>query len=194
MTKDLLASLRPAAVALLAFTVLTGVVYPAIVLAVGQAAFSHTANGSLVVEDGRVVGSELIGQPFTEPRYFWSRPSATAPFAYNAMASAGANLAVSNPARREAVAQRVAELRAADPGNTDPVPLDLVTASGSGLDPDISPAAARFQVGRVARARGLPLERVRALVDAHVQGRTSGILGEPRVNVAALNRALDALR
>ncbi|MCW5805343.1 MAG: potassium-transporting ATPase subunit KdpC [Deltaproteobacteria bacterium] len=194
MTKDLLASLRPAAVALLAFTVLTGVVYPAIVLAVGQAAFSHTANGSLVVEDGRVVGSELIGQPFTESRYFWSRPSATAPFAYNAMASAGANLAVSNPARREAVAQRVAELRAADPGNTDPVPLDLVTASGSGLDPDISPAAARFQVGRVARARGLPVERVRALVDAHVQGRTSGILGEPRVNVAALNRALDALR
>jgi K+-transporting ATPase ATPase C chain len=157
-----------------------------------QVLFPHRANGSLVEVDGRVVGSELIGQQFTSPGYFWSRPSATAP-AYNAAASSGSNLATTSPSLREAVVERVAALREADPGNTSPVPVDLVTASGSGLDPHISPAAAAYQAARVARARGLPVERVRALIAEHTIGRQLGILGEPVVNVLRLNLALDAV-
>jgi len=198
MKQDLLASLRAAIVALLAFTVLTGIVYPLLVLGIGQTIFPRQANGSLIEDHGHVVGSELIGQPFTHPAYFWSRPSALGPFPYNAMSSTGTNFGPSNghgkpnPALHDAVADRVKALREADPGNTDPVPVDLVTSSASGLDPHITPAAAYYQAGRVARARNLTLTDVRALVEAHVEGRTFGILGEPRVNVVAINRALDA--
>lgn len=194
MKQDLLASLRAAIVGLLAFSVLTGLVYPAIVLAVGQTVFPHRANGSLIEAGGRIAGSELVGQPFSEPRYFWPRPSALAPFAYNAMTSGGTNLGPSNPALHEAAAARVKALRDADPANTALIPADLVTASASGLDPHITPAAAEYQAARVARARGLAITDVRALIEAHVEPRTLGLFGEPRVNVVALNRALEALR
>lgn len=190
----MLSLLRPALGLFAALTVITGLVYPGLVTGVAQAAFPHQANGSLITENGRVVGSELIGQPFTSPRYFWSRPSATAPTAYNGAASGGSNQGPLNPALADAVKARVAALRAADPGNTAPIPVDLVTASGSGLDPDISPAAALYQVPRVARARGLDPARVEALVAASTEGRTLGVLGEPRVNVLRLNRALDRLK
>jgi K+-transporting ATPase ATPase C chain len=190
---DLVSSLRPAIVLLAVLTLLTGVAYPALVTGAAQAVFPHQANGSLVTDGGRVVGSSLVGQPFTDPGYFWSRPSATGPFPYNAMTSSGTNLGPLNPALAEAVTARIAALRAADPGNTAPVPVDLVTASGSGLDPDISPAAAYYQVPRVARSRGRRPDEIRALIDGLVAERTLGILGERRVNVLALNRALDAL-
>ncbi|HEY9857080.1 MAG TPA: potassium-transporting ATPase subunit KdpC, partial [Stenomitos sp.] len=153
--------------------------------------FPHQANGSLIKEGDRVLGSELIGQPFASPRYFWSRPSATAPHPYNGGSSAGSNLGPTNPALKDAVQARVGALHAADPGNQEPIPADLVTASGSGLDPHISPAAAYYQVRRVARIRGLAEERVRELVAAHIEGRTFGVLGEPRVNVLRLNQDLD---
>lgn len=182
MKQDLLASLRAAACALLAFTVLTGIVYPLVVLGIGQAAFAHQANGA----------PELIGQPFTHPGYVWSRPSAIGPFPYNAMTSTGTNYGQGSPALREAVTARIEALKAADPGNRAPVPVDLVTASASGLDPHISPAAAYYQAARVARVRGIPEEQVRALIAEHTEPRTFGILGEPRVNVVALDRALDA--
>jgi len=185
------AMLRPAAVLLGVFTVVTGLVYPAAVTGIAQAIFPAQANGSLVKEGDRVVGSELIGQPFTSPRYFWSRPSATAPYPYNGGSSAGSNMGPTNPALKDAVKARVAALHAADPGNQAPIPTDLVTASGSGLDPHLSPAAVYYQVARVARARGLAEERIRDLVAAHVEGRTFGVLGEPRVNVLRLNRDLD---
>jgi len=184
---------RPAAALLGALTLITGVAYPLAVTGAARALFPQQAGGSLVVADGQVVGSTLIGQPFDDPRYFWGRPSATGPFACNAGASTGSNLGPSNPALLDAVRGRVAALRAADPGQTGPVPVDLVTASGSGLDPEISPAAALYQVGRVARARGLPEGRVRALVELYNTGRTLGLLGEPRVNVLRLNMALDGL-
>ena len=186
--------LRPAVVMLVLFTALTGVAYPALVTAVAQATMPWQANGSLLIgEDGTVLGSELVGQPFDDPRYFWGRPSMTGAHAYDAAASTGSNLGPTNPALIAAVEARVTALREADPGNEAPVPVDLVTASGSGLDPHITPAAALYQVPRVARERGLSEERVRALVEAHLEGRTLGILGEPRVHVLRLNLALDQL-
>jgi K+-transporting ATPase ATPase C chain len=151
------------------------------------------ANGSLIEQDGKVVGSRLIGQPFADPGYFWSRPSATAPYAYNARASSGSNLGPRNPAAREAAAARILALRTADPENKSSIPVDLVTASGSGLDPHVSPAAALYQVPRVARARGLEEAAVRHLVEQHIAGRQLGVLGEPRVNVLELNLGLDAM-
>lgn len=185
--------LRPALLVFVLLSAATGLAYPGLVTAIAVLAFPAQAGGSLIVRDGRVVGSALLGQPFSDPRYFWGRPSATGPQPYNAGASSGSNLGATNPALLEAAAARIAALRAADPGNDAPVPVDLVTASGSGLDPHVSPAAARYQAARVARARNLARERVLALVAAHTQGRTLGILGEPRVNVLTLNLALDAL-
>ena len=185
------AYLRPALMSLIFFTVITGVVYPLVVTGIAQVVFPFQANGSLIVKDGEVVGSALIGQTFDEPKYFWGRPSATSPFGYNAAASSGSNLSPTNPALVSAVQGRVGALRAADPGNPAPVPVDLVTASGSGLDPHISPAAALYQVSRVARERKLSPDAVRALVERHTEGRFWGFLGEPRVNVLALNLALD---
>lgn len=184
-------ALRPAVTMLVLLSALTGVVYPLAVTGIAQLVFPHQANGSLLPAGGRIVGSELIGQPFTDPKYFWSRPSATAPQPYNGAASSGSNLGPLSDALVEAVKGRVDALRAADPGNTTPIPADLVTASASGLDPHLSPAAARWQVGRVARARGLDPKRVEALVAAHTQGRQLGVLGEPVVDVLALNLALD---
>jgi K+-transporting ATPase ATPase C chain len=185
------AQLRPAVVLLVLLSVLTGLVYPAIVTAIAQVVFPHQANGSLIVTDGKVVGSALIGQPFDDPKYFWGRPSATSPFQYNAGSSSGSNLGPTNPALTKAVQERVDALRAADPGNTALVPVDLVTTSGSGLDPHISPAAAMYQVSRVAKARKMDEAAVRRLVEQHTEGRQFGFLGEPRVNVLALNLALD---
>jgi K+-transporting ATPase ATPase C chain len=185
------AHIRPALVSLVLLSVVTGLAYPAIVTVVAQLVFPRQANGSLIVKDGKAIGSSLIGQTFDDPKYFWGRPSATSPFGNNAGASSGSNLSPTNPDLIKAVQGRVDTLRAADPGNTSPVPVDLVTASGSGLDPDISPAAAFYQVGRVARARKLDEAAVRDLVERHVEGRQLGLLGEPRVNVLVLNLALD---
>lgn len=183
---------RQAFVLLLLLTAITGLAYPLAVTGIAQLAFPHQANGSLVLHNGKPIGSALIGQQFTDPKYFWGRPSATTPQPYNGTASGGSNLGPSNPALTDAVRQRIAALRAADPGNDAPVPVDLVTASGSGLDPEISPAAAQYQVDRVARARGMSPVEVRALVAHYTTGRQFGILGEPRVNVLELNLALDA--
>ena len=193
------AQIRAAFVALGALTLVTGVAYPLLVTGVAQAAFPSQANGSLVVRDGKPVGSSLIGQSFDDPKYFWGRLSATADangkaLPYNAGASAGSNLGPTNPALLDEVKGRLDALKAADPGNAAPVPVDLVTSSGSGLDPDISRAAAAYQVGRVAKARGLDPARVQTLVDAHTEGRQLGILGEERVNVLALNLALDEVK
>ncbi len=184
---------RTAALMLLVFTVITGLVYPALITGIAHVVFPAQASGSLIVEDGRVVGSNLIGQPFDDPRYFWGRPSTTGGYPDNGAASTGSNQGPMNPALLDAVSARVAALRAADPGNDAPVPVDLVTASGSGLDPHITPAAAYYQVARVARVRGMSVDAVRSLVDSHVEGRTFGVLGESRVNVLRLNLALDGL-
>lgn len=185
--------LRPAIVLLLLLTAITGLAYPFAVTGIAQLVFPRQANGSLIVRDGKPVGSAPIGQSFTDPKYFWGRPSATTPQPYNGAASGGSNLGPSNPALTAAVKHRIAVLRAADPGNGAPVPVDLVTTSASGLDPDISPAAALYQVNRVAHARGLPVAAVRTLVGRHIRGRQFGVLGEPRVNVLELNLALDQL-
>jgi K+-transporting ATPase ATPase C chain len=187
------AYVRPAVVLLALLAVVTGLLYPLAVTGVAQAVFPWQANGSLIRQSDRVVGSVLIGQPFDDPRYFWGRPSATSPFPYNAAASTGSNLGPSNPALFEAVQARIIALKVADPGNTQAVPVDLVTASGSGLDPHISVAAAFYQVPRVARVRGLDAEAVKQLVAQHTEGRQFGFLGEPRVNVLRLNLALDGV-
>jgi potassium-transporting ATPase KdpC subunit len=184
--------LRQALMIFVLLTVVTGLLYPGIVTLVAMAAFPRQAAGSAIEQDGRIVGSELLGQPFSDPRHFWGRPSATGPQPYNGGASSGSNLAATNPALLEAVAGRVKALTDADPGNRLPVPVDLVTASGSGLDPHISPAAANYQAARVARLRGISEDDVRALVVQFTEGRTLGMLGEPRVNVLRLNLALDA--
>jgi len=185
-------TLRPALIVFALLTLLTGVVYPAIIGAIGAVAFPNQARGSIIERDGKAIGSEFLGQPFSALRYFWGRPSATATHVYNGAASSGSNQGPMNPALAEAVAGRIAALRAADPGNDAPVPVDLITASGSGLDPHISPAAAEYQLPRVARERGMSVERVRELVAGATRGRTFGIFGEPRVNVLELNLALDA--
>lgn len=184
---------RPMLSLFVALSVITGLVYPLVVTGIGRAAFPREAAGSLVYKDGKAVGSALIGQHFDEPKYFWGRPSATAPMPENGVASGGSNLGPLNPALADAVKARIAALREADPTATLPVPADLVTASASGLDPDISPAAAEYQVARVAAARKLPPDVVRGLVERYTQGRQWGIFGEPRVNVLKLNLALDAL-
>ena len=186
-------TLRPALVLLFLLTLLTGVAYPLVVTGIAQAAFPKQANGSLLSHANGFRGSELIGQPFDDPKYFWSRLSATSP-AFNGGASSGSNYGPLNPELVDAAKHRAEALRAADPGNAARMPVDLVTASGSGLDPHVSPAAAFYQVHRVAAKRGLREDRVRKLVEAHVEGRELGVLGEPRVNVLRLNLALDGLR
>ncbi len=188
------AHLRPAIVSLALFTILTGLIYPLIVTGVAQRLFPRQANGSPIVRDGQAVGSTLIGQPFDDAKYFWGRASGTAPFPYNAGASSGSNLGPTNETLRKAIRSRIEALRAADPNNQAPIPIDLVTASASGLDPHVSPAGALYQVRRVARARGLDDATVRHVVEQHIEGRQLGILGEPRVNVLQLNVALDAMR
>jgi K+-transporting ATPase ATPase C chain len=200
----MLSQLRPALLILAVFTLLTGVIYPLAVWGVAQALFPHQANGSLIYRDGKAVASALIGQSFDDPKYFWGRPSATSPMPYNAASSGGSNLGPTNPDLVKAVGERIAALKAADPSYegrriTDPsyeapIPVDLVTSSGSGLDPHISPAAAEYQVARVANARDLDVETVRQAVARHTEGRTLGLLGEPRVNVVELNLDLDRMR
>jgi K+-transporting ATPase ATPase C chain len=183
--------LRPMLVLFVALSVVTGVVYPAVVTAIGQAAFSHQANGSLIERDGKVIGSAIIGQQFDAPGYFWGRLSATTPNPYNAGNSGGSNLGPTNPALADEVKARIAALHELDPGNGAAVPVDLVTSSGSGLDPDISPAAAAYQVPRVAKERGMSVAEVEAIVARATSGRQFGLLGEPRVNVLKLNLDLD---
>ncbi|HEV3285597.1 MAG TPA: potassium-transporting ATPase subunit KdpC [Steroidobacteraceae bacterium] len=188
------ALLRPAIALFVLLTLLTGIVYPLLVTVLARLLFPAEAAGSLILRDGRAVGSALVGQNFADPGHFWGRPSATTPQPYNGIASNASNLGPLNPALTDAVKERIAALRAADSGNPAPIPVDLVTASGSGLDPHISVAAADYQAARVARARALPLPRVQALIAAHTAGRLLGVLGEPRVNVLELNLALDALK
>ena len=183
--------IRPAILSMVVLTLLTGAAYPALVTGIAAVLFPRQAGGSLIRHGDSAIGSALIGQGFSQPRYFWSRPSATGPVPYNGAASSGSNLGPTNPAQLDAVKARVEALRAADPDNTAPIPVDLVTASASGLDPEISPAAADYQVPRVARARGISQDSVRALVRQHTRGRQFGILGEPGVNVLELNLGLD---
>lgn len=188
------AQIRPALMTLFILTVLTGLVYPLVVTGIAQLIFPARANGSLIVHNGQTVGSTLIGQQFDDPKYFWGRLSATGKYPYNAAASSGSNLGPTNPALLDEVKARIAALKAADPSNTQPIPVDLVTSSGSGLDPNISIAAALYQVPRVAKIRGLSESAVRVLVDRSTQGRQLGFLGEPRVNVLGLNLALDEIK
>ena len=188
-----LAVLRPAAMLLVVLSLVTGVIYPLAIAGLAQGLFPRQALGSLLTRNGALIGSSLIGQNFSDPGHFWGRPSATTPQPYNATASGGSNLGPLNPALTAAVRARIAALRAADPGNAAPLPVDLVTSSGSGLDPEISVAGAAWQAARVARARHVPVERIRALIGAHSHGSVLGVIGEPRVNVLELNLALDAL-
>jgi K+-transporting ATPase KdpC subunit len=185
---------KPAIVIFGLMTLITGVLYPLAMTGLAQAIFPAQANGSLVYRNGQVAGSALIGQPFDDPKYFWGRLSATSPYPDNAAASSGSNLGPTNPKLIEEVQARIDALKKADPGNSQPIPVDLVTSSGSGLDPDISPAAAYYQAGRIARLRGLDVTRVNDLIAQHIQGRQFGFLGEERVNVLALNLALDQLK
>jgi K+-transporting ATPase ATPase C chain len=182
---------RPAVSLLLVMTVLLGIVYPAAITGISRLAFPRQAEGSLIRKGGTIVGSSLIGQSFSDPKYFWGRPSATTPQPYNGLGSTGSNLGPLNPALIDAVKANIKSLHDADPGNTRPIPVDLVTASGSGLDPEISPAAAAYQAARVARARGIAVADVQAMIAARTTGRFLGIIGEPRVNVLELNLALD---
>lgn len=188
----MLNELRPALLVFVMLSLVTGVVYPLVVTGIAQAAFPAQANGSLIERNGTIVGSALIGQPFSDAKYFWSRPSATSAFPNDASASSGSNQGPLNPALTDAIKARIDSLRAADPAQADPIPVDLVTASGSGLDPHISPAAAAYQIPRVARARGVPEDRIRSLVDRYTEDRQWTIFGEPRVNVLLLNLALDS--
>ena len=190
----MLKELKPAFVMLLALTALTGILYPLLVTGIAQGLFPDAANGSLIEQNGKLAGSALIGQHFSDPKYFWGRPSATSPIPYNAATSSGSNLGPLNPALEAAVQARIAALKAADPSQIELIPVDLVTASASGLDPHISPAAAAWQAPRIARLRGLPLDVVGGLVAQHTQGRQLGVLGEARVNVLQMNLALDAMR
>ncbi len=186
--------IRNALMTLLLFTILTGIVYPLVVTGIAQLAFPHQANGSIIMKNGKPVGSELIGQQFDDPKYFWGRLSATNPYPYNGGSSSGSNLGPNNPDLMKAVQRRIDALRAADPANTEKIPVDLVTASGSSLDPHISLAAAQYQATRVARVRGLSESLVQGLISGHTKGRWLGIFGEPVVNVLELNLALDAQR
>ncbi len=186
--------IRNALMSLLLFTILTGFIYPAVVTGIAQVVFPRQANGSMIVRDGKLVGSALLGQQFVDPGYFWGRPSATTPYPYNGGSSSGSNLGPNNPDLIKVVQARVDALRAADPGNKGSIPVDLVTSSGSGLDPHISIAAAEYQVPRVARARGLDDAKVKTLVASYTEDRQFGIFGEPRVNVLELNLALDELK
>jgi K+-transporting ATPase ATPase C chain len=190
----MISELRPAITLFVLLSVITGLIYPLATRVIGGALFPHQAGGSLIENQGHVVGSELIGQAFADPKHFWSRPSATAPMSNNAQASGGSNLGPTNPALLDAVSARIAALKAADPANSAPIPVDLVTASASGLDPHISPAAAYYQIPRIARVTGLAEARVRGLVDKHIEGRQWGVFGEPRVNVLKLNLDLDGQR
>jgi K+-transporting ATPase ATPase C chain len=185
--------IRPAVVLFVFFTVLTGLVYPLAITGIAQAAFGHAASGSIVSRDGKPIGSSLIGQNFSDPKYFWGRPSATSPQPYAGTASSGSNLGPLNPALIDGIKGRIQALRTADPGNSAPIPVDLVTASASGLDPEESIAATQYQASRVARVRGVPLSVVQAVIQAHSRPRWLGAFGEPRVNVLALNLALDDL-
>ncbi|HQX51339.1 MAG TPA: potassium-transporting ATPase subunit KdpC [Planctomycetaceae bacterium] len=185
------AHLRPCVVLFALLTLLTGVAYPALITVIAQVVFYDQANGSVIMRDGKAVGSELIGQTFDDPSYFWGRPSATGPTAYNAAASSGSNLGPTNPALLDAIKARVEAIRAAHPDQTKSVPVDLVTASGSGLDPHISPAAAEYQVGRVAKVLAISEDKVRELIANNTDGRSFGLLGEPRVNLLRLNLSLD---
>ena len=184
--------LRPAVSLFVLLSAITGIAYPLVVTGIARVAFPDAAGGSLVVKDGKAIGSTLIGQNFTDPKHFWGRPSATGPYPYNAAASGGSNQGPLNPALVDAVKGRIDALKAADTGNVKPVPVDLVTASASGLDPHISPEAARYQLQRIAAARKLSIERVASMIDAHTQGRDFGLFGEARVNVLLLNLALDS--
>ena len=188
----MIAHFRPCLILFMLFTMLTGLAYPALITVIAQTVFHHQANGSVIIQDGKAVGSELIGQTFDDPSYFWGRPSATGPTGYNAAASSGSNLGPTNPVLLDNIRARVEAIRAAHPDQTRTVPVDLVTASASGLDPHISPAAAEYQVGRVAKARNLSEDKLRELILSNTEGRSFGVLGESRVNVLRLNLALDA--
>jgi potassium-transporting ATPase KdpC subunit len=194
MLKEIITQLRLSLVFVVLFTVLTGLLYPGLMTLLGQALFPHQAGGSFIEVNGKKVGSELIGQPFDAPQYFWSRPSATTPYAYNAANSGASNSGPTNPDFINTVKGRVEALRKADPGNKSPIPMDLVTASGSGLDPHISPAAALYQADRVAKLRGMNVKAVQDLIDKHIEGRWLGFIGDPRVNVLKLNLDLDGLK
>ncbi|HMH29000.1 MAG TPA: potassium-transporting ATPase subunit KdpC [Steroidobacteraceae bacterium] len=186
--------IRPAVCLLALMTLLLGIIYPFAITGVAKLAFPHQAAGSLIYQDGKLLGSTLIGQSFSDPKYFWGRPSATTPQPYNGLASTASNLGPLNPALIDAVKANAKALHDADPDNNGPIPVELVTASASGLDPDVSPAAVQYQAARVARARNLELTRVEALIKAHVQERLFGVVGERRINVLELNLALDRLR